>query len=1165
MNLNDFVVLPNNKARSVKLNARNLQELKMETVTLTNESKEMEEKLQQLKYSMSKEKEERGHSGRFRWTSGQCGPLNSNSQTNSSKKNKERTLQKLSTGKLKIRVLKDEPLTVPPQPPPPAPTAGLWMTRKSKLKGTICGQCEVKTAGVMCAECTENYCIGCFGRFHQKGALKLHRMIPIKTDLQTHVSTQDVVRCFQKQNNPSSYPSPSTTPNSDPTITAYAITRRGDESPEKGTQAEQKHMEYYSDCSEVLVVSHGEVKTEVIAGEDRKESPSLLLNGDYNEEESAKSFQEALRQWRGERMDGRREAMTAEAMWIPVRPVSMTAMATQADLPPDRGAEGRRRGGGEERLPVKVEFTESSLTYMNRLLLKKHRRTPIEIYQPSLAFGTDLVSVPATNTVEKTTSNLTAEEEDLRRYCASLFTVPVSRGRTEPQITTPESCLVIEVLDEPCRDIKGNCAAEQRTDINREFPSVQEISRKEKTLVPQTAVSSGGLSRVSPSSAGPAQLSRQSGAPKTAQKLHSSETQTSQAQRSVESLPHTSKPTETQRTSMASIKTLASEPPGTIYSPTIHKSKAKCKSPQLLSSLPHSQSEIPKSSPSPLLYSALDGNSSPVPEEHFSPSPSISVSLRSTFTVSPSSSNESTLLPRVYSAPLRKGSDSSSFQEQPQSSQLFAETISSPKLCESPRSNLMSPQQSQHSLCDPEFLLSDNQLLLPLSPVSASPQLPLKTPAPGLVQTTSVPYGVFAKTPSTLSLFNESPPDAYSRYRSTPTYGDGPVSMSSTPISDDLKSTLSHQETHCVPSSHLLNVIQNPALAVESEEEEELSIDSGDEMSSDSLGLAPHEDDSSDEEAQMQGRLTRERSREEQKNPAIAHQEDSFVPAEAETEKDLQTDKPEQLSKPSTVMHNQSAGPGSEQFYDLDGFSPPGFDVNNTVHAGTPEHAHCEANHTIQSSPHDPGPTGSESYGSSSSLSTSTEEHLLFRAMKDNHTQPTGIHTHSTRRREILACEPGTSGSGSNLPGNPTPIVSHPRRTNPSPLSASVSPCLSHSPSPLPLSARLCRPTSGSQFVPAFRPLSRAAQEIMEICGVDQTGCEDPDLDADATAHTLHALERELRLRAEETETLVFGTKNSGNKDERASPRFTRAEVTEEQKEEEEAAKRDRQSVLLLP
>lgn len=107
------------------------------------------------------------------------------------------------------------------------------------------------------------------------------------------------------------------------------------------------------------------------------------------------------------------------------------------------------------------------------------------------------------------------------------------------------------------------------------------------------------------------------------------------------------------------------------------------------------------------------------------------------------------------------------------------------------------------------------------------------------------------------------------------------------------------------------------------------------------------------------------------------------------------------------------------------------------------------------------------------------------------------------------------SGSGSNLSGKSTPTLSHPPRTNPSPLSASVSSSLSHSPSP-PLSACLSRPMLGSQFGPVYRPLSRAAQEIMEICTLDQTGCEDPD--TDTTAHILHGLEQELRLMTEGTD-----------------------------------------------
>lgn len=43
----------------------------------------------------------------------------------------------------------------------------------------------------------------------------------------------------------------------------------------------------------------------------------------------------------------------------------------------------------------------------------------------------------------------------------------------------------------------------------------------------------------------------------------------------------------------------------------------------------------------------------------------------------------------------------------------------------------------------------------------------------------------------------------------------------------------------------------------------------------------------------------------------------------------------------------------------------------------------------------------------------------------------------------------------------------------------------------------------------------------MEICSVDQTGCEDPDLEADTTAHTLYKLEEELRLLSNGTERHV--------------------------------------------
>ncbi|XP_034404921.1 zinc finger B-box domain-containing protein 1 [Cyclopterus lumpus] len=679
MNLNDFVVLPNNKAKSVKLNARNLQELQMETVTLAQESNEMEEKLQQLKESMSKEKEERGHSGGFRWKSGQFGSLNSNAVTTGVKKNKENRLQKLSAGKVKIRVLKDEPLTAPPQPPPlPPPPRD---RRKNRLRGTRCGQCEIKTAGVVCAECTEDYCIGCFNKFHQKGALKLHRMIPIQTDLQTHMSTRDVVGRFQEQINPSSDPA---------TFTSHAV-------------AKPKHL--HPDPSQVLTEDHGEeTKVEMI----EKGQKMSFLKGEYNEVESARSFHEALRQWRGEKSEESGESMSEDAMWTPIQPVSVSVMATQADLSPDRGAVGR--GGGEERVPVRVEFTENSLTYMDRLLLKNHRRTPVETYRPLLAFGTDLKSLPQANTGEETASSLTAQEEDIRRYCPSLFAFPVSSS-PEPQITAPESCLVIEVMDERDKDTHG-VVAEWRTDNNRNLPSVQLVLIK-GALVPQTASTTGS----------------------------------------------------------------------------------------------------------------------------------------------------------------------------------------------------------------------------------------------------------------------------------------------------------------------------------------------------------------------------------------------------------------------SKVMHNQGAGPGSEQFCDPDGFRPLGLALKSG-HSDTPEHTHRDPLLTGQTSPHDSDPT--EGYGPSSSFNTYTEEHLVLRTRRNNRMQPTEILIHSTgpsSRGEISVNERGTSESGSSLCGKSTPTLYHGPKTNLLP----VSPSLSHSPY-LPHSTSPSCPTLGSELGPGFPPLSRAAQEIMEICSVDHTACEDPDLESDTTTHALHILEQELMATETWTRASEFGT-----------------------------------------
>ncbi|RXM33153.1 Zinc finger B-box domain-containing protein 1 [Acipenser ruthenus] len=80
---------------------------------------------------------------------------------------------------------------------------GMVRSGKPKLQGKICGQCESKKAGLVCMECGKDYCFSCFAKFHQKGALKLHRMIPLQA-LKEHLEETNsyVVEEAEEKNGP---------------------------------------------------------------------------------------------------------------------------------------------------------------------------------------------------------------------------------------------------------------------------------------------------------------------------------------------------------------------------------------------------------------------------------------------------------------------------------------------------------------------------------------------------------------------------------------------------------------------------------------------------------------------------------------------------------------------------------------------------------------------------------------------------------------------------------------------------------------------------------------------------------------------------------------------------------------------------------------------------
>lgn len=78
----------------------------------------------------------------------------------------------------------------------------------------------------------------------------------LQTNLQTHVSTPDVVSSFQTQINPSSPPRTFTSlnhnPNSKPNhIESSEITRRGDQSPKNGAETVAKPLQLRPDLSQV--------------------------------------------------------------------------------------------------------------------------------------------------------------------------------------------------------------------------------------------------------------------------------------------------------------------------------------------------------------------------------------------------------------------------------------------------------------------------------------------------------------------------------------------------------------------------------------------------------------------------------------------------------------------------------------------------------------------------------------------------------------------------------------------------------------------------------------------------------------------------------------------------------------------------------------------------
>ncbi|XP_019474730.1 zinc finger B-box domain-containing protein 1 isoform X2 [Meleagris gallopavo] len=160
----------------------------------------------------------------------------------------------------------------------------------------------------------------------------------------------------------------------------------------------------------------------------------ILLNGMFNEEESAKTFQEALIQWRNGNHDHRPEQRTGEVL-----PESVENHEVQTNL-------------SVMKEHVQIQFKESGLSYMEKLLLKKYKRTSADEMPAScptyLRPEHEPTALPKAMTggEEKRnaghTDDLTVEE--VRRYWTSVFREEEPKTVTE----SAESSLKIELLDD---------------------------------------------------------------------------------------------------------------------------------------------------------------------------------------------------------------------------------------------------------------------------------------------------------------------------------------------------------------------------------------------------------------------------------------------------------------------------------------------------------------------------------------------------------------------------------------------------------------------------------------------------------------------------------------------------------------------------------------------
>ncbi|KAJ6660956.1 hypothetical protein lerEdw1_016976 [Lerista edwardsae] len=424
MNINDFVILPGSKTGlSVKLKAKSVRELQLEKVQLELENKEMEKKLQQLQSNMSREKQERERANGYHWKTGQSG---FSTQPQLLSQNKE-NVGKVSSGKVKLRVLKEQV-----QAPEPAKRSHAHAHKvathaapveKPRLKGKACGQCDMKMALLVCLECAEDYCPGCFARVHQKGALKLHRTTSLQAKVRVPIGKLEAAQQFLKKIN-----------------LDESNGQINNEQTKEVNNALEGSLDMLSILPKPTMYSIEEATVPTEARPENQNGRSLL-QGTFDEGESAKSFQEALNQWRaGSSSQKYKEEETGQ-----LGSENPDTCEVQTSPPINKK-------------PIDFEFKEDSLKYMERLLLKKHRRTPVDKLPDAVIEGELSLEKPFISEDYDTWDSEEEEDDDIAAARAAAEEMKmcwadcVQPKDPEIVLANSEPSLKIKILEEACKE-----------------------------------------------------------------------------------------------------------------------------------------------------------------------------------------------------------------------------------------------------------------------------------------------------------------------------------------------------------------------------------------------------------------------------------------------------------------------------------------------------------------------------------------------------------------------------------------------------------------------------------------------------------------------------------------------------------------------------------------